>query len=261
MAIFKGLGDCGLATTDLAGGPSAQKLYPFPAFTFDYSAESETADVREYRGGIRVKAESIEQDFTPTLTLTTQISNWHQMGLALNQLKKSVTNFTLPRIVRGVVPTGGVITDAQIVAGNLASVLVAIERYGSWGQAGALNRSSTAPGPMAVQVAAGTLTFNAAQAGAPIMYMVDQTLASADVYGGPGATAYLAEMEFYGDIYDSSAVGAEGGKIWFPRIKRTNRNVQIGFSGDLIELSTEWDCLYPSNWSEPYALVDGHSIS
>jgi hypothetical protein len=260
MTICKGLGDCGVATTDLAGGPSAQVLFPYPAYEFDFAQDSTTEDAEAYRAGVRVTEESVETKVTSTLKLKTQISNWQLLGLGMGQLKRTLTNFTMPKVKRATVPAGGVINDAALVAGNVGSVIVAIERYGAWGQAGPLVRSVTAPPVLGVQVAAGALTFNAAQIGAPIMYLYDQPIAAANAYGGAGTLARYGELQFVGEVYDNSSVGIDGGRIWFPRMTRRTRP-SLTFSGGIPELEIEMTLLTPTGWEEPFLMIDGHSVT
>lgn len=262
MTLFKGLGDSYIRTTDLVGGASAQKLYPYPVYEFSFDQKATTEDAEAYRGGIRQAEETVEVKVESILKLKTQISNWALLGLSLGQLERTITSFTLPSIKRTTVPIGGVITDLAVTVANADSVIVAIERFGPWGQVGPLTRTSTTTPPVRtvkVDGAAGTLTFNASQIGAPIMYLSNRLIASANVYGGAGALAKVSELEFYGDLFDNSTAEADGGKIWFPRIQRNSRPT-ISFNGKLAELDMEYKCLVPTGFSEPYMLIDGHSI-
>lgn len=261
MTAYKGLGNTFLRSVELAGGPSAQNLFPFPTYEFEYTQESDDVKLSAYRAGKRVTEETFESSVTSTLKLKTQISNWHLFGLSQGQFEKTFTGFTLPTAKRAVVPAGGVINDPDIVAGNLASVVVAVEAWGAgWGQARALTRVSAAPTAGQVQAAAGSLTFNAAQAGAPIMYTVDKTYATGNGYGGPGSITKIGALEFHGEIVDTSGQGQDGGKIIFPKIQRTGNKPAITFAGDALELETEYECLTPAGWEEPHWVLDGHSL-
>lgn len=263
MTLFKGLGDAAVRTTDLAGGISAQKLFPYPVYEFSFEQKATSEDAEAYRAGVRVAEETIETKVESILKLKTQISNWSMLGLSLGQLERTLTNFTLPTIKRTTVPAGGVVADAMITATSADSVLAAIERYGAWGQTGPLTRTTLAAVPVRgvkVDGAAGTLTFNAAQVGAPIMYVVDRPVTAANVYGGPGTLAKIGELEFHGAIFDNSNAEADGGLILLPRIQRNTRPT-ISFSGKLVELETEYKCLIPSGWNEPFMLVDGHTVT
>jgi hypothetical protein len=260
MTILKGLGDCGIATTDLSGGPSAQVLYPYPAYEFEFAQEVDSADAEAYRAGKRVTEETLENKVTSTLKLKTQIANWQLFGLGFGMLQRTITSLVMPKIKRTTVPAGGVISDAAIVTGNLSSVLASIERYGSWGQTGPLARASSAPTAGQVQVAAGTLTFHASAVGAPIMYLYDETIASVKAYGGSGTLSTYGELQFVGEVYDNTSNPDLGGRIWFPRCSRKTRP-SLTYSGDIPELEIELSVLSPTGWPEPFLMIDGHSIT
>lgn len=259
MTALKGLGDCVARTTDLVGGPQAQGLFPYPNYEFEFAQEADVQELLAYRAGKRQIEESYESSLKTTLKLKTQISNWQMLGLSLGQFERTFTGFVLPTIKRTTVPANGIVADADIVAGNLNSVTVAIESYGAWGQAGRITRSAAAPTAGQVQVTAGTLTFNAAQAGAPIMYVCDKTYTAAKAYGGAGTLSTINTLEFFGQLYDTSAQEAAGGTIWIPKIQRSARPT-LTFNGGIVEIETSWNCLSVPGWAEPYMIVDGHSL-
>jgi hypothetical protein len=260
MTILRGLGDCGVATTDLSGGPSAQVLYPYPAFEFEFGQEVESEDAEAYRGGKLTTEETLETKVTSTLKLITKIANWQLFGLGFGQLQRTLTSLVMPKLKRTTVPSGGVVSDAALVSGNIGSVIVAIERYGSWGQAGPFARASSAPTAGQVQVATGSMTFHTSAVGAPIMYLYDETIASVKAYGGAGTLASYGELQFVGEVYDNTANPEQGGRIWFPRCSRKTRPT-LGYAGEAPQLEIELSVLNPTGWPEPFLMIDGHSIT
>jgi hypothetical protein len=263
MAIERGLGICGLRTTTIAGGPTKQKGFPYYVFDFETSEDLKTEQAMGYVGGSHQVLEVIEGTSTQKLKLSTEFSSWAMTGLTLGLIERTLTSFSLPIAKQGTVPKTApyTITDAEIIAGNAGSVVASIIDYGPWGQSGALNVAATAGTPAAKEfgAAAGTLTFNAAQAGAPIWYMIDRLIPSANVYGGPGQLPRLGELEFSGQLYDTSGAGALGGQFWAPRIKRAS-GPKSTYNGGKLKFETEFYMLAVPGWELPYMKIDGHSV-
>lgn len=263
MASFKGFGDAGVSTIEQVGGLSAQLFNRFPLLSFELNEEvSDATELRAFSGGELKTEEVIKGTSTVTITLETEIVNWSMLGLALGELEKTLTNFTLPVMKRAVVPEVAPfeINDAEIVAGNLTSVLACIDSLGTWGQTGPLARATVAPTARQVQVAAGKLTFNAAQAGATISYTLNKTYASAKAYGGPGAATAMGRMQFFGQLYDTSAQGQKGGLIWIPRMESIG-SPTFSISDGNPTLSTEFQCLAVSGYTKPYVILDGQTLT
>lgn len=259
MAVDRGLGMLAAATLDLAGGPSAQMLKPLPLLKFELSEESETTELQAFVGGRLVTQESFEASSKVTLSVESEIANWDMIGTSIGESARTFTALEVPIIKEAVVPAGGVINDAEIVAGNSASVIAAITRFGPWGQAGPLLRSTAAPTTGQVQVAAGTLTFNTAQVGAPIAYLVVRTLTGRG-YGGPGAPAKLGDLQFSGRVYDNTAQPERGGFLWIPRMQQSSQPT-FAYDGSKVTLAIQYLCINPPGWQgKPYLRLDGQSI-
>ncbi|MBE9102759.1 hypothetical protein [Vacuolonema iberomarrocanum] len=260
MTVFKGLGDCSLNTIDLAGGPSSQQLYPYPVYDFSFNQDGSSEDAEAYRGGVLVPEETLENRVTSILSLTTRIVNWRTYGLALGQIQRTLTSYVIPIHRRARVPASLTIADAGITADNLSSVLASIETYGGWGQAGPLTPVTGPPADGEIQVQVGSLTFNAAQETAPVGYLFNQTAATVNAYGGPGTLARIGELQFFGEVYDNSANGRDGGIIWFQRLQRRGRpNVQ--FAGGVLSLSSELTAIPTAGYEEPFTFLDAHSLT
>jgi hypothetical protein len=264
MTLYQGLGDCGLRTTDITGGPNAQKLVPFPVFSFDLAQDSTVEEALAYRAGRHQVEDSFEGLVNTTLTLSTEINNWQILGLSRGLLQRTLTDFVLPVVKRGVVPSAAPyeIVDTELTATAAAKTLVAIESYGPWGQANSLSRVTTVPttGQVQVDATATKLVFHASQAGAPIMYVIDRTFASGSVYGGAGTLPKINEVEFFGQIYDNSSEAEDGGLIWVPRMKRASRP-NLTFDGGKPTIEVQYKCLSVAGWEEPFQIVDGHSVA
>jgi hypothetical protein len=258
MAIAIGLGNTGIRTTDIAGGPTNQKLLDYPTFNFTLEQESQEQEALRYVAGKHQVEEAFESSVTTTLTLSTEIPNWPTIGFALGQLERTLTSFTVPTAKQANVPTGTTeISDPAITATSAAKALACVQRKGTWGEAGPLTTVTTAPAS-ASEVQFDTtnnkMVFHSSLAGAPILYVLDVAIASAEGYGGPGTLAKLGEMEFFGEVYTNSSTGSDGGIIWIPRIQRSARP-SIAFTGDKVTLENQFKCLAVSGWEEPYTWV------
>lgn len=262
--IAIGFGDCGVRSTSIAGGPANQKLFRYPTFSFDLDQESKNEEVLAYNEGIHQVEDILDGATTTTLKLSTEVVNWGMMGLAQNQIERTLTNFSLPRLKRTTVPLVAPfeIVDTDLTAANTVKTLVSVDRYGAWGQTGTLTIAAAAPAARQVRIdaAATKLVFNAAQAGAPVTYILDQIITSANVYGGPGQSAQIGEMEFCGTIFDNSNDPSKGQLIWIPRIKRFTAP-KLSFSGGKAKIETEFRCLSVPGWANPFLQVDLHSIA
>lgn len=263
MTSFKGFGNSGVSTLELVGGLTAQHFYRYPMLSFELTEEvGDPTELRAFSAGELKTEEIIKGSTTTTIKLSTEIINWSMLGVSLGEVEKTLANFTLPIVKRGTVPEVAPfeINDAELVAGNIGSVLVGIEAYGSWGQTGPVPRSTVAPTARQVLVAAGKLTFNAAQAGAPVSYVINKTYTSAKAYGGPGATTSLGRLQFFGEIYDTSATSKDGALIWVPRMESISAPT-LAFSDGTPTLETTFQCLNISTFlGRPYAILDAHSL-
>jgi hypothetical protein len=254
MTVKRGLANTALSTTNQPGTNTNsflnQKLFPYPCMEFAYERKSKTEDAKAYRAGRHVIEETIESETEYSLKLKTQITNWAQTGLARGQIQRTLSSITVPVIKRAKINAAGEVLDSLITA-NLP-VLASIESYGAWGQAGAI--------PVAdITVTAGKLAFPSTLAGATITYMFDRTMATARAYGGAGTLSTMDEFQMIGYIKDNSGVG-EDGFIWLPQMRRKTLDVDLKFTGKLIEFELEFTPVIPAGWEEPDLEVDGHSI-
>lgn len=263
MAIKRGVGITGLRTTSIAGGPSKQKGFPYYVFDFEMTEDLKTEQALGYIGGSHQVLEVLEGTSVQKFKLSTEFVNWAMSGLAYDLIQRTITNFSLPIAKQATVPKGAgpyEILDPEITAGNKDSVVVSIIDYGpSWGQAGPLNAVATAPAALEVQVTAGKITFNGAQQGAPIGYMIDRLIPSANAYGGPGQLPRIGEMELTVQLYDSSGQSGNGGQFWAPRVKRAS-GPKSQYSGGKLKIETEFYMLAVPGWERPYLEIDGHSL-
>jgi hypothetical protein len=260
--LFRGLGDTFVRTKELSGGDTAQHLIPYPVFDFEFAQDAPTEDALAYVTGVRQPVETLETTVTSTLKLSTQLSNWKLLGLALNEVQRALTSFTIPKKKSVTVPaTPFEVTDSDITTGTAASVLASITDFGAWGQTGPLTPVAIAPSAGEVQVDGtnGKLIFHSSAEGAPVDYIVNQAVATANAYGGPGSLTRIGKLEFQGTILDT-ATASDGGNIWIPILQRRSRPT-LSFTGGVPTLEINYTCLTPDGWEEPYRIVDNNSIA
>jgi hypothetical protein len=257
--IFTGVGDCATYQGDAA--PGAGILYPAPIYTFAFSTASDVKRPEVYRNGIRVKEGSFSSDLEFTLTLATQITTFEQMAFSLNSKPKTFTDQAFPWCKRYQIPATAPYTIAipELAAPYLDTVLVSLDFQSSAGHAGPLSPSAAPPDDREFTATAGLLTFNAAQAGGVITVVFLQMLGSVRGLGGPGNKEGLGQLEFVGNLFDTSTQSLDGGRIWFKSLT-INPEPKLEFSGDILTLETSLSASVPAGWSDPWFILDGHTI-
>lgn len=257
--IYTGPGTWSLATTGLAGGAAGQIVYPYAVFSATLAQEASTENAEAYRGGKRVIDTVLEASVQTTLTLSTQLNNWQTTGLGLNQRERTETAVVIPFSARQTVPLSAPfeINDPLIVTGNLTSVIAAVEEPGIWGVPGALIKVSVAPAAdREYQAVVGKIIFDESMAGADITYMGTRSI-TAKTYGGAGSLSKIGDMQFIGEVYDSS--GQVSQLIQLPQIAVSSRP-SFEFSGGVLEVEITFNCSTPAGWDEPFRYIDVDSL-
>lgn len=258
MTTRIGLGDVGLRTRSLSGGASQQIAYPGNVFEFEYTEAVEQTFAKRQVAGKLTDEESLGGTTTRRLKLIQQVTDLSAYGLLYNQQKKSFTGLTMPVYKEAEIAGDGTIADADIVSGNISSVVVSYASRGS--KSGPLTPSGTAPSAAGqFQAAAGTLTFHEDDAGITVGYFVDKTYASGKGYGGPGVSAKIGELEFVGKTFDTVSSEASG-LLWLPRIERLD-GVTLSYKGSEAQLEYEFNVLIPTGWTDAFLDLDLRSVA
>ncbi|MEX0271397.1 hypothetical protein AB3R30_19840 [Leptolyngbyaceae cyanobacterium UHCC 1019] len=257
--MLSGLGDIYIKTTGLAGGATAQKMIPLFLFQFEFSQEAESKEAQGFVGGRLVTKSTAEASVSSTVKLTTQFTDWQQLGLVLDQFPRVLTNEKLVVLKTATVPSVAPyeIVDAAITVANTNDIFANIAGAGVWGQPKPLPRAATPATPATGQVGVDTtgtkLVFNVAQAGAPVTYTVPVTLTSVEAYGGSGTLSKIGNLEFNGIIYSPEA--SQGIPISFPLLQRKTRPTMT-ISNDVPEFEIEFGAIPPVGWDEPYKILN-----
>ncbi|MEL7315439.1 MAG: hypothetical protein AAFN08_10835 [Cyanobacteria bacterium J06559_3] len=255
--MLSGLGDCYAQTLNLSGGEVAQRLIELFLFDFTFTSESENREAKGYVKGVRKTKSSAESEVTDTLTLSTQYTDWAQLGFALNEFPKTQTNVILPLLKQATVPASAAfeIADAAITAGNLNYIKAYVNAFGTWGQPESLIHTadaSTAPASASevqVDTTNNKLVLHADRANAPISYSVPTNYTSIQAYGGAGTATKYGKISFLGKLHTPEST--DNWVIYFPSLSRKSRP-NIDLSEDVPTLSVEFAAETPSGWEQPF---------
>ncbi|HEY9639055.1 MAG TPA: hypothetical protein V6C57_01150 [Coleofasciculaceae cyanobacterium] len=201
--MLSGFGFPAIITRDLDATTIAQNLmFNIPLVTFNYEQNTDVKEALKWQAGQQVVADSARGRQTNTLTLGYESIDWFGLQFAFDQLAVDTTA-TLPLVKQGTVPTSGPYTfsDTTLVSGNIASVKVYIDERGDWGPPGFRKAGTTTPAVGEFVAATGTLTFNAADAGAPFTYVVDTTYTDISSIGAAASPIKVGTLSFVGQLY------------------------------------------------------------
>lgn len=256
--MFKGIGDPWIRTTAFSGAdPADQRMMVLGLLSFDLVANSDTKESKRFNSqGELVTASKVKGSTEYEFTLSFNEVDWGHLGFALNQFPREASNVPIPVLKQGAVPTEGpyTITDAAITVGNADDVSVTITEGGTWGEAGDwLEVVSSAPEPGEVQVATGSLTFNAAQAGASVAYPLYTTYSTVQDLGGPSGSVAWGEFEFWGKILVPSV--SQGMVIHIPKATIAEEP-GITIDDSVPTVSVVCGMGTPAGWDKPYRLLN-----
>lgn len=215
-------------------------LYPPCLSSFELNGEANFLEAKcLVDGKIATVAAAINEEVY-TFTVTTQFTDWQALQFAYDELSQQSANVVLPSLKISTVgaDTADTIADADIVAGNLASVKVYVNSQGSWGDRRFLKVIDTGvPTVDEVLVAAGTLTFNSAFNGATVQYIVDKTYSSAETIGLESSFDRMGKLEFWGLAYGTEFQVPV--PIRIPDLSRISIPT-LSVNGDITELTVEF---------------------
>jgi hypothetical protein len=260
--MFKGLGDPWIRTTAFSGtAPADQRMLPLGLLSFELTAESESKQSQKFNSqGELVTASNVKGSTDYSFTLSYNEIDWGHLGFALNQFPRTATSVAIPQLRFASVPAAGpyVVNDAALVSGNIADVSVTITEASDAGEAGQwLEPVAGAPGAGEVQVAVGSLTFNAAQAGATIAYPVYTTYASAQDLGGPSGGLAWGEFEFWGKVIVPSI--SQGLIIHIPKATIAE-DPTITIDDSVPTVSVVCGMGVPTGWDKPFRIVNLNTL-
>ncbi len=223
-------------------------LFPQCLATFELSTDTTFAEAQCMKKGILITTASAISGETFTLNLTYQFNDWTNLQLLFGELASTESSVTLPTAKAAVV-SGGVINDTDITAGTAASVCVTdvtnsvllLTEVDGTAADGTVDVDPT-----------GNLTFDAAQEGITVEYVVDKTYSSIDAIGVAEDVDFLTNLTFSG-VIASTPDGEEGMQIIIPRLERISTPT-ITLAGDVAEITIEYRCITPQGKRKPFEL-------
>lgn len=226
-------------------------LFPQCLASFELSTDTTFGEAKCMKKGIMLTTASAITAETFTLNLTYQFNDWVNLQLLFGELASTETSVALPVAKAQEVPSGLVITDSDIDATTASSVCVTDVTNGVL-----LNVTVDAGAPPAgtvdVDSTAGTLTFNAAETGITVEYVVDKSYSTIEAIGVADDVDFLTNLTFTG-LVASTPDGEEGYQIIVDRLERVSTPT-ITLSGDVAEISIEYRCIVLPGRRKPFSL-------
>lgn len=243
--MLSGFGFPAIITRDLNATTIAQNLmFNIPLVTFNYEQNTDVKEALKWQAGQQVVADSARGRQTNTLTLGYESIDWFGLQFAFDQLAVDTTA-TLPLVKQGTVPATSpyTVSDTTLTAGNAGSVKVYIDERGDWGPPGFRKSGTGTPavGEFVADGTAKTLTFNAADAGAPFTYVIDTTYTDISSIGAASSPIKIGTLSFIGQLYGPRF--PENVMIHFPSITRKSDpsintddvpKIEIQYSANLV---------------------------
>lgn len=217
MAILYGIGSPDFTTLSL----NPARLLPVEPMEFSLEGASEKKESTKFKDGKIVKAGSVVSKETYTMKVGIEAVNWMALQFAYGELAGVTASASLPILKYATVPSTSPyeIVDTDITT-TTVQVSVTQSGAGTWGRARPLTRNTTTPTSGEFQVTTGSnkLTFNAAQAGAPIAYRTFKTYTNIESIGAESVYTAFSTFTFSGILYmDEELV-----KVVVPTISRSN---------------------------------------
>ena len=226
-------------------------LFPQCLASFELSTDTTFGEAKCMRKGIMLTTASAITAETFSLNLTYQFNDWTNLQLLFGEIATTEASVSLPVAKAAEVPAGLVITDADITAQTAPSVCVTDITNSELLLVDVGNPGTAAPGTVAVNEA-GNLTFDAAQAGITVEYVVDKTYTSIEAIGVADDVDFLTNLTFTG-LIASTPDGEEGYQIVIERLERISTPT-ITLAGDVAEISIEYRCIVPPGKRKPFQL-------
>ena len=258
ITTARGVGDCFLQTVGLDDGTAPKQwIFPIGVFNFEETVETEVVEAQAQVGGVLQTAESGQSSVSRTLSLTTQILNSNVRPLIYQQLPKTFTNFEIQIRKDAQVSNGLDIADPLITVANLPFIQVFKNGFGKLVPTATASTAPANATEVQIDTANGELVFFTGEAGVGITYTVPTVIASARGFGGTGTKISLGRFSF-----NCAVFGLDGSIVeyrFYPTIDLVSPPTQT-LSGDVPELTFEFNAATPDGWTDPFRVIEADTI-
>jgi hypothetical protein len=198
-----------------------------------------------------------------SMTIGTQVFDWATMQLLQGQVATTETDAVVEHRIYAQVPsaTPYEIADADLPGTANPKVQVYVTERGAWGEGGLRAMVSAAPDPGEVQFDTTNkkFVFNAADAGAPIVYTRPTVYATVEGIGVTKSPEYFGDMEGWlyagSQSYFPDATGYDGGlQYYFPKMTRAVSSQTTDFNQSPVSGQLVYGLIAPDYQDIPYFL-------
>jgi len=250
--MLSGAGSLFVKTTNLTAGNSIRGqnlLFPLCIASFSLDFDTQLAESKCLIDGKRqITAAAITEEIA-SMKISFEFADFKTLGFAYDEISQTSTTVQIPVIKTATVPTASPyeIVDAEIVTGNLASVLV----YKNSPTTSYMVSNATPTTAEHFLASAGKITFAAASAGASVSYTILKTFSTIETIGVESAADSFGNLEFNGIIYAGGSGERYG--IQVPKLSRVS-TPSIQITGDLATLEVDFRASVPAGQRRPFRL-------
>jgi hypothetical protein len=209
----------------------------FPGVSFGYESQPQVSEIMGRNAALQMAtAGSDVVGMKHTVMLKTQKMPWLTFQVLQGQMATTETDKVIYHRVTTRVPlvTPFVITDAGLPGTGspyIPDVQVHVTERGPWGEESVremLLTGTPSAGQVTYAAAATTLTFNAADAGAPISYLRPTVYSTVEALGVTPTPEFVGDMECW-VIAKSGAYYPVGTELYFRHLSRATGNNGMNF--------------------------------
>lgn len=257
MSIF-GFGNLyALTKKTLPQGGNDRYIVLLEAVGLNFAQNANKVEAKKATRQGNVTKRTATREITRELTINSEFANWEHLQFIEDEFSTYQTAISVPVIRSAIVPVSAPyeVRDPEIVTTTGAqSTIVRVEVVdrGAWGEAGMLKRGAAGLGT--VGVAAGVLTFDAAYAGAPIVYTVPAPITACETIGGPGTKTTFGALELFFEAYGEADYPSD---LWyhFPLVTRDGApSYNLGDSP--VKFEMRFGVADYPGWNKPYQIIN-----